>query len=403
MSPNQTLTFTQQVNAPPEQVYRAFTNSTALREWLSNEASALAKPVGRLYLWWNDGYYASGEYKSLKPEKEVSFTWQGKNEPGPSEVTVTLTKQEEGTLVTLEHTGIGSGEEWGETIKEIRKGWEHSLENLASVLETGQDLRFVNRPMLGVLVSDYDAEIAKKLGVPAIEGIRIDGVVDGMGAQAAGLKSDDVLVGLAGKEVTGGASLTNGLQRLQAGAEVEVEFYRGNEKKSVNMKLSRRPMHDIPDSPKALAKEVEEKYANMESTLDNFFENITEEHATFKPAPDVWSAKENLAHLIHSERGWHSWITDLVSGFEPMYDDYGGNPQARVEATLQAYPTIAELREELRRNCAETVAFLEKLPEKFVARKGSYWRLAYEIVDQPYHFNSHLDQMRNAVKKAHEG
>jgi membrane-associated protease RseP (regulator of RpoE activity) len=282
----------------------------------------------------------------------------------------------------------------------MQKAWESSLKNLVSVLETGEDLRFVNRPMLGITLDDFNAEVAEKLGVPVKEGIRIDGVVDGMGAQAAGLQADDVLVGLAGQEVSDWPTLTNALQRLQAGDEIDVTLYRGSEKRTVKMTLSRRPLPEIPETPAALAQVVEKKCERMEATLDDFFAEVSEEQASRKPVQDIWSPKETLAHLIHGERGWHTWMADLVGGFEPSYDDWGGNLQARIDATITAYPTIAELREELRRNCAETVAFLARLPEEFVARKGSYWRLGHNMVEQPYHFNQHLDQMRSAVESA---
>lgn len=400
MSSDQTISFSQQVNALPKQLFRAFTNSTALREWLSDEASAIAKPGGRLYLWWNDGYYTSGEYISLEPEKEIVFSWRGKNDPDPSQVRVVLNRQDTGTLVNLDHTGIGSGDKWGDRRKEMENAWQYSLENLASVLETGQDLRFVNRPMLGITLDDFNSEIAEKLGVPVSEGIHIDGVVEGMGAEAAGLKADDILIGLAGEDITGWPTLTNALQGLQAGDEIEVVFYRGKEKRSVNMALSRRPIPEIPETLRKLAETVEEKYARMESELNKFFVGVSEEQASHKPSADVWSVKETLAHLIHTERGWHTQISDLVGGFEPIYDEWGGNLKSRVEATVTVYPTLPDLREALRREYAETVAFLERLPEDFTDRKGSYWRLAYNMVEAPYHFNLHLEQMRGAVEDA---
>ena len=403
MSPQKSvLSFTQAVKASPKQVYRAFTNATALREWLSDDASAMAKPGGRLYLWWNDGYYTSGEYEHVEPEKAVSFTWRGRNDPAATQVKITLSQQDQDTLVSLEHGGLGGDEDWKETREEIEKGWKISLENLASVLESGEDLRFIRRPMLGITLDDFNTEIAKKLGVPVTEGIRVDGVVEGMGAEAAGLKQEDVLVGLAGMEVTDWSSLTNALQGQQAGNTIEVAYYRGSEKQSVMMELSHRPLPEIPDTPENLAKAAEQKYTNMENDLDNLFAGLTEEKASFKPAPDAWSVKEILAHLIHYERSWHTWMNDLVSGFEPWYDDFGGNLQGRVEATVAAYSTMAELREELRRNCDETTAFLARLPEDFQARKGSYWRLAFNMVDEPYHFNLHLDQMRSAIEAARE-
>src|SRR4030067_889931 len=94
----QILSFSQMVKAPPAEVYRAFTNATALREWLCNIDTA-------------------------------------------------------------------SSREWTKSLLEIEKASKKGLENLASVLETGEDLRFVLRPMLGIFFGDYDADKAKGLGV----------------------------------------------------------------------------------------------------------------------------------------------------------------------------------------------------------------------------------------------
>ena len=60
---SQTLSFKQLVKTSPENAYRAFTNATDLRRWLCNVATVVPRPGGRLYMWWNSGYYTSGEFK----------------------------------------------------------------------------------------------------------------------------------------------------------------------------------------------------------------------------------------------------------------------------------------------------------------------------------------------------
>jgi hypothetical protein len=42
------------------------------------------------------------------------------------------------------------------------------------VLETGEDLRFTHRPMLGIGISDFNEEIAEKYNIPVSKGIRLD-------------------------------------------------------------------------------------------------------------------------------------------------------------------------------------------------------------------------------------
>lgn len=400
MTDKRTLTLERKIQAPAAELYRAFSNATVLREWLADVATTSPREGGRFYLSWNDGYYTSGEFTSLTPGEEVAFTWHGRGEPGPSAVCASLVAEDGATRVLVEHGGLGSGEAWSETVEALERAWPFSLENLASVMETGEDLRFTRRPMLGVTVTDFNADVAAQLGVPVTEGIRLDGVVPEMGAKAAGLQADDVIVGMAGREIVGWPTLSDALAAKQAGDTVEVIFYRGPEKRTVEMTLSGRPIPEIPETAQALADIARERHAEIESELEEFFAGVGDDEASFKPSSEAWSAKETLAHLIHGERGWHSWMDDLVGGHEPWYDDWGGNVHAHVAATVAAYPTVEALLEELKRHHAETAALIANLPAEFMARKGSYWRLAYNLLEAPYHHRTHLQQMQEAVAAA---
>lgn len=382
----QPKTYEVTLKATPDLVYEAFTNASALTEWLSDGATAHARPGGRLILWWNNGSYASGEYIDLQPEKAVAFNWLFRGQPAASQVHVSFQEGSEGTQLTLQETSTGAGADW---LK--------ALENLASVLESGPDLRMVRRPMLGVTISDFNAEIARQLGVPVEQGIRLDSVLEGMGAKAAGLKQDDVITSMAGKPATDWPSLANALQDQQAGDEVEVIFFRGGEKMSALMVLSARPIPDIPDSAEGLAQAVQAIYASLDEEMTQCLAGVSEEQASFKPAPGEWSAKESLAHLIHSERETHSWIGDLLGGNERRADDWGGNINERNRATIAAYPSLSELLEELKRSKIETVELVRALPPAFTRRKGSYWRLAYNLLESHLHPRLHMDQMAATV------
>lgn len=396
----QPLKFTQFVKATPADAYRAFTNSTNLREWLCNVATVDPRPGGRLYLWWHSGYYTCGEYTLTQPKEKVAFTWHGRGEPGISNVEVSFTAQNGGTLVTLEHRGLGSGEEWSSAVSEIEKGWKRAMENLASVMDSGEDLRFVLRPMLGILLGEFDEERAQKLGVPVKEGMCLDGVVNGMGAQAAGLQSNDVIVSMAGKPITNYDSLANALATHRAGDRIEVVFYRGPERKTVMMELSKRPIPEIPWSAKELAEKASQIQEGILTELDKFLAGVTEAEASFKPAPNEWNIKENIAHLIHGERGYQSFMAELVDGNERHVDDWGDNVNAYIEATVVVHPTLQDIVNEHKRSCRETIEFLTRLPDSFIARKGTYWRLAYAALESPYHFESHLSQMQAALDAA---
>lgn len=396
----QSLTFEKFIKAPTSMVYHAFTNATALREWLCNLATVQPRPEGRMFLSWNNGYTMAGEYTSLQVDKEILFLWRGRGDPAASQVRVTLEEKDDGTLVSLIHEGIGEGEGWRKAVQEIQDGWKSGLENLTSTLETGEDLRITRRPMLGITIGDFNPEIAAKLGVPVTEGIRIDSVVDGLGAQAAGLQSNDVIVNFDGRQITDWSSLTNALQGKQAGDTIEVSVYRGSQKVTVMMELSRRKMPETPSNLPALAESIRQRYEQMQAELDKFFAGVSEQEASFKPSPQEWSPKEVLAHLIQGERYWQFHIAELVGSQESWADDWPGNLEPAILATVAANPTLSDLLAELKRLFLETQVLFAHLPAQFAERKSTFWRLSYEALETPYHLYAHLDQMRTAINLA---
>ncbi|MFL7894387.1 MAG: SRPBCC domain-containing protein [Anaerolineales bacterium] len=398
--PSDTLSFSQMIKTDPDSVYRAFTNATALRGWLCNVATAVPRPGGRLYMWWESGFYTSGEFKSVEPGKKVVFTWSGKRDPSPTEVEVTFSPREEGTLVKVDHKGLGRSAQWESIRSEIKKGWENALTNLNSVITTGKDLRFVNRPMLGIIVDDLNEEIAEQLGLPSAQGIRLGGTVAGMGAEAAGLQENDVLISMGGMPTVDFENLNQALNTHKAGDTIEVIFFRDGKQENVHMTLSGRPIPEIPATAKGLADAVANIYQGIETELDKFLSEVSEEEASFKPAPGEWSIKGVLAHFIHGERGYQEYMAELVGGHERFADDYAGNIDEYIEATITAFSSVDALFNEYKLNMSETLHFLANLPDKFVAQKGEYWRLAYGLLQDPYHFNTHLEQMQSALEAA---
>ncbi len=396
----QALKFKRTINAPPAEVYRAFTNSTALREWFCDAALADPHKGGRLYLWWNDGHYVSGEYTAVAPDKKAAFLWGGPREPGTTRVTVSLAAKNGGTVVSVTHAGVGFGKVWAKTLRGIAQGWEEGLENLQSVLETGHDLRFTLRPMLGISFGDFNAYEAAKLGVPVAEGVRLDSTLEGMGAHAAGLRKDDVLISLGGKKLTGPQSLPNALRGRRAGDQVPVAFYRGKDKQTVTMELSRRPLPDIPATAAGLAEAVRKIYEQVDAELAQSFVGVSEAEASYRPGPEEWSAKETVSHLLHGERDTQAWIAELAGGEERWADTFIGNSLARTRATVAAYPTLPALLEEMKRSEVETTALIAALPAEFVARQSSYWRMAHNLLNGATHTHDHMSQIRAAVEAA---
>ena len=388
------------VKSTPAQVYNAFTHAIQLHEWLCDFATVAPRPGGRMYLWWHGDFYSAGEYLVLEQDRLIKFKWDARFNPAPSEVTVTLTEKDGGTLVTLDHT-VPDGEGWPERALSFKAEWDLTLPNLAQVLETGLDKRTFERPMLGININDFSPEIAHAIGVPVDQGIRLADVRPGMGAHAAGLQKDDVIVEFNDKPITNDfGSLQVALQGKKGGDQVQVVYYRGPEKKVVTMQLSKRPIPEISWDPAELARRVRLTYDDSLLKLETCLQGISEADADRQPAPGEWSARQVLAHLIQTERGWIANLDDVVGGYERLSDDWGGNLPSHINATVKAYGTVRGMLDELKRLAIEVVSFTEALPPAFIERKASYFLNAVQLLELESHTISHIEQIQAALAAA---
>lgn len=400
-SDRETLTYERIIPTRPADLYRAFTSSTALREWLCDTATTSARPNGHVFVGWNDGYYATGHFVELLENRVVCFTWQGRGEPRPTQVHVSIQPAAEGAALTLTHSAIGHGPEWGDKVAEFDRAWRRALENLESVVTTGEDLRVTRRPMLGILPATLTAAEAGRLGLPDAAGVRLSGVVPGLGAEATGLRADDVVVAIDGLPTPDVNGLRAALRGRNAGDTVVVDYIRDGERQATGMTLSGRKIPVIPASAAELVERVAARYAQDEAALDDTLRDVTEVEASYRPGPEEWSVKHVLAHLIQGERYNQQWIGELVGDLEGSYDAPASNAELRLNATIHAFPTLADLAAELKRLNAETVALLRDLPQEFVTRRRTFWRLARTLLDESYsHIGDHLHQMQSAVAAA---
>lgn len=401
ISDRQTITVTQQVNAPAAEVYHAFTNTMVMRQWLADDALSHPHSGGRFYLAYERGYYANGEWIELQRNHSLSCTWHGRGEPAATHVEILLTEQNSGTKVAVTHTGIGIGKQWNVCREALRSGWESCLENLQSVLETGLDLRLVRRPMLGIyLGEELTPDLAAKLGVSVTEGVYLEGTIEGLGAQAAGLQAGDVLVAMGGKPITGYSSFGPALAGHHGGDEIEVEIWRGAQRLTLPMTLSKRPMPEYPTTQSALALALRSANQEVLSELRALFSGVSEEEAAYTLGPDEWSAKQVLAHLVSTERAQHVVVALAVRS--QTMDEWGSNESPYLHALMAAYPTIPDLQSALEVEMEITAAMVEALPDSVVARKATFRRLAEMFLETPAHTRTHIDQMRESLAKVRE-
>jgi S1-C subfamily serine protease len=123
---------------------------------------------------------------------------------------------------------------------------------VAQLLDTGR----VDRAYVGVLATTVTPELARVFRLPVDNGLLLERVEPTSPAANAGLRGGttdvvvagegyrlggDLLVAADGKRVSTIAQLRDALAAHRPGEEIEIEFYRGDKKQSVRVKLGRQP------------------------------------------------------------------------------------------------------------------------------------------------------------------
>ncbi len=98
---------------------------------------------------------------------------------------------------------------------------------------------YISRPSLGIYGAVIDERTARLNDLP--QGIYIDRVIPGGAAQKAGLKSEDIIVGINGQKVTNFDELSEVLKQFKPGDQITVNIYRGNKKLDVPLTLGEMP------------------------------------------------------------------------------------------------------------------------------------------------------------------
>jgi uncharacterized protein YndB with AHSA1/START domain len=398
MPDTQILEISEIIEAPINQVFKSFTSSVALENWFSDFAEIIPSENGRFYVFWNAGHHADGLVKVVDEDQLLHFTWRGHGESKETDVEIRFKEEDGNTVVTIVHSGLGTTGHWEESNQAIKSGWVYALNNLKSVLETGLDKRVYDRPMLGIYPNQpVDDELVKKHKLPVTTGIQIGGVIEGLGAESAGLQGDDVIFSLNGHELKSFNDFSKAIGGVKAGESVKVVFYRGEQEHIVDMELSSMPSPDVPDSAVKLAVLVKESYQGFNSEIDEIFNGATEEDAAFRPGLRDWSAKDTLVHLLYTERWLHLAISCVVSDQRP-----GGffNQLELIRVMSDSY-SLEDLIAELKKSEQITVDLIAALPEDFVSDRRKYFGFS-RTFGQGFaqHSHSHLPQIKAGIKAA---
>lgn len=382
-----TKTLTRTIHAPAEQLYKSFTEREWIRDWLCDDAFVRTAVGGHVALFWFPSRHAVGQFDALEANSHAALTLRFSGYAEDTHVEIFIAETGE---VTLTLAGVVDSE--------LEELWSEGLHRLQMNLETGADARITERVLIGIYPGVFNEEVAKKLNVPVTQGNLVTGVLPGLGAEKAGLKSDDVVVEVNGKTITDDMPIFLAVRGKKPGDVVDVAFYRDGEKQTTQMPLSGYPMPDFPADFVGLADQLAATFAELDKELTELFEGVSEEEAAKKPAEGEWSANEVLAHLILTERYNQMQIGSYIEA--PELSGYAGNSDARINSVVETYQTNQALQAELRRSWAETVAVVRHFPAKLQERKSNLWWATFEFSGEPIHTRNHFTQIREAIEAA---
>jgi uncharacterized protein YndB with AHSA1/START domain len=387
------------IDATPDAVFRALTHPLELTFWFSHFAWTDPKVGGDFEVRWRNGWWARGVYRMVERPGRIELIWQGKDEPYETNLIFKIKAQDQGTAVTVAHSGYGEDAVWDKAVSEAESSWPLALENLDSVLTTGIDLRVASRPLLGIVPEELTAERAVKEGIGVEHGIYLVSVLEDGGAAEAGLQKGDVITSIGGMAVSDEDSLTTTLSRYRGGDRAQVRYVRGRGQGTAIVELKQRPIPEISFDPQQVVEQVHAEQAAVMAELRQALAGLSEGEAGKRPAPDEWSVKETLAHLAQNERATQQWFCDIIVGTTPGQS--GGNPTTIPEIfgmVFSAAKTVESLMARLEQDMEETLALFGALRQEIVAMKARYRQMAGYLHSWSFHTRDHLEQIKAAIE-----
>ena len=106
-----------------------------------------------------------------------------------------------------------------------------------SVKEDIMEFGEVRRGVLGVSIMEVTSELADEKGLPEIEGVYIEGTVDGSAADQAGIRKGDVVLKVNGNEVNSTGELQAQVRRHHPGENVTISLRRNGREMEVTATL----------------------------------------------------------------------------------------------------------------------------------------------------------------------
>jgi serine protease Do/serine protease DegQ len=112
---------------------------------------------------------------------------------------------------------------------------------MAQIIEFGE----VRRGLLGVSISDFNAETAEAIGVEAVQGALVQEIVPGSAAEKAGVEVGDVIVSVNSVPIKDAADLRTTIGLKRSGETVKLLLIRDGDRETVTAMLDELDMNPV--------------------------------------------------------------------------------------------------------------------------------------------------------------
>lgn len=109
-----------------------------------------------------------------------------------------------------------------------------------SIMRQILDFGEVRRGLLGVTIQTIDEESAEALGTEVERGALITGIEPGSAAEEAGLRVDDIIIGVDARRIDNNRELANAIGLKGSGEKVQIDYVRDGRERSVTAELGQR-------------------------------------------------------------------------------------------------------------------------------------------------------------------
>jgi len=108
---------------------------------------------------------------------------------------------------------------------------------MSRIIEDLKDYGIYQRPFLGINITELDNDRANDLGINITRGVVVESLVQGGAAEKAGLRAEDVIVGVENRDVNTVPELLEVIGRAKVGDRLALVINRGGNTRNIDVKL----------------------------------------------------------------------------------------------------------------------------------------------------------------------